>query len=94
MQTAFARYFYFRKIDMFFAMLKTRYDINLVAVRQHIESFMTCRVRQHISKNLHEIYIDDFIFDEIIITQKHKIFNTAGKNNVCRDYKEKSLKNY
>ena len=49
MQTPFARYFCFRKIDMFFALLKTRYDINLVAERQHIEckahieSFMTYR---------------------------------------------------
>ena len=42
MQTPFARYFCFRKIDMFSGRskplpYKTRYDINLVAERQHIE---------------------------------------------------------
>ena len=44
MQTSFARYFHYRKIDMFFALLKTRYDINLVAERQHIECTSTYRV--------------------------------------------------
>ena len=36
--------FLLRKIDMFFALLKTRYDINLVAARQHIECVNTYRV--------------------------------------------------
>ena len=44
MQSSIARYFCYHKIDMFFALLKTRYDINLVAVRQHIEFVSTYRV--------------------------------------------------
>ena len=47
-----------RKFDMFFVSLKTRYDINLVAVRQHIECVSTYRVIYDISKISAEIYID------------------------------------
>ncbi len=49
--TVFCRYaifdcsiFFYHKIDMFFVSLKTRYDINLVAARQHIECVSTYRV--------------------------------------------------
>ncbi len=48
-----------RKFDMFFVSLKTRYDINLVAARRHIECFSTYRVIYDISKISHEIYIDE-----------------------------------
>ena len=44
MQSSIARYFCYHKIDMFFVSLKTRYDINLVAARQHIECVSTYRV--------------------------------------------------
>jgi len=48
MQSTIARYFCFHKIDMFFALLKTRYDINLVALA-------TYRVHKHISSHLWHI---------------------------------------
>ena len=44
---------------MFFVSLKTRYDINLVAVRQHIECASTYRVIYDILKISQEIYIDE-----------------------------------
>ena len=44
---------------MFFVSLKTRYDINLVAARQHIECISTYRVIYDISKISTEIYIEE-----------------------------------
>ena len=44
MQSSIARYFCYHKIDMFFVSLKTRYDINLVAARQHIECVSAVRL--------------------------------------------------
>ena len=69
MQTKACSIFLLRKIDMFFVSLKTRYDINLVAVRQHIEceahieSFMTYR-------EFDRIHIDALLCNAIAI---HKI---------------------
>ena len=58
MQTSFARYIYSVN-SICFCFAKTRYDINLVAARQHIECVSTYRVIYDISKILQEIYIDE-----------------------------------
>ncbi len=58
MQTSFARYIYSAN-SICFCYAKSRYDINLVAARQHIECVSTYRVIYDISKILQEIYIDE-----------------------------------
>ncbi len=58
MQTSFTRYICFvNSICSRFA--QTRYDINLVAARRHVECFSTYRVIYDISKISQEIYIDE-----------------------------------
>ena len=71
MQTSFARYFHFVKSICFFGQFvncpyKTRYDINLVAARQHIECVSTYRVIYDISKISQEIYIDALLCNAIV----------------------------
>ena len=79
MQTPFARYFCFRKIDMFFALLKTRYDMNSRCCKATYRVQSTYRVIYDISKISQEIYIDGFIFDEIIIPHSPKNDNRPLK---------------
>ena len=56
MQTSFARYFYFRKIDMFFVSLKTRYDINLVAIATYRVACNISSLLRHIENLARDLY--------------------------------------
>ena len=57
MQTLSARYIFLTENSICFRFAQTRYDINLVAVRQHIVCVSTYRVIYDISKISAEIYI-------------------------------------
>ncbi len=83
MQSSIARYFCFTKSICFSLSLKTRYAINLVAVRQHIECVSTYRVCKTYRKSRNEIYIDDFNFVEFIIAYTIKKNNPNGCLCVC-----------
>jgi len=77
MQTLFARYFYFVK-SICFRPAQTRYAINLVAVRQHIEFVRTYRVIFDISKNeVRDLYRRIQALIEFILAHPMSKINTT-----------------
>ena len=56
MQSSIARYFCYHKIDMFFVSLKTRYDINLVAIATYQVACNISSLLRHIENLARDLY--------------------------------------